>query len=178
MIILFTLLLAHLIADFPLQTNWIFALKLKSNKGIAFHVLIHLVVTALLIQEPLTQAKLFIILGTTHFLIDWLKLRFPTERQVPGFLLDQVLHLTAIGFLAAVSPTVQPVLPTGAVTLAMLYAFIPPIIMFLWLLTIDEGRLKEHTSRLINWGQRNLLVLSQGAGLPLLIGVGLGILFL
>jgi hypothetical protein len=175
MTIFFTLLLAHLIADFPLQTNRIFAMKLKSSKGIAIHVLIHVAVTALLIREPVIHWRLFIILAITHFLIDWLKLRYPTQRQVPGFLLDQILHLIVLGFLAAVSPTIRPALSGWLLTFAIIYAFIPPIIMFLWLLAIDEGQVREHTTRRIKWRQRNLLSLSQHAGLPLLLGVGLGI---
>lgn len=178
MTIFFTLLLAHLIADFPLQTNWIFAMKLKSSKGIALHVFIHLIVTALLIKEPVTVLPLFIILAATHFLIDWLKLRYPTERQVPGFLLDQLLHLIVLGFLTAVFTTVQPALPAEALTLALAYAFIPPIIMVLWLLTIDWSRARTKKTRCVRWSLKNLLPISQTVGLPLLFGVGLGILFL
>jgi hypothetical protein len=151
-------------------------MKLKSSRGIAIHVLIHVAVTALLIREPVTHLPLFIILAITHFLIDWFKLRYPTQKQGPGFLMDQTLHLIVLGFLAAVSPGIQPVISGWLLTFALIYAFVPPIIMFLWLLAIDEGQVRDHTPRRIKWGQRNLLLLSQQAGLPLLLGVGLGIL--
>jgi hypothetical protein len=164
-----------LIADFPLQTNQIFAMKLKSNKGIALHVSIHLLVTALLIKASFAHLLLFIILGITHFLIDWLKLRYPTNRQAAGFLLDQVLHLIVLVFLAVISINVQPVLPDWFLIGAMIYAFVPPIIMFLWLLAIDLGQAMKRNARCVSWGQRRLLPLSQLAGLPFLILVGFGI---
>jgi hypothetical protein len=178
MSIFFTLLLAHLIADFPLQTNRIFAMKLKSSRGIAIHVLIHMAVTALLIKEPLAHLPLLIILAVTHFLIDWLKLRYPTQRQVPGFLCDQVLHLIVLGVLTAAFTNIQSALPGWLLTAALYYAFIPPIIMFIWLLAIDEGQVKQQTGRCIYWAQQNLLPISQRVGLPLLFVVGLGIIFL
>jgi hypothetical protein len=173
--IFFTLILAHLIADFPLQTNGIFALKLKSKKGIALHVFIHLIVTGFLIKEPFTHLPLFIILGVTHFLVDWLKLRFPTNRQAAGFLLDQVLHLIVLVFLSAISTTVQSALPDGLLFGALIYAFFPPIIMFLWLLAIDLGQVTKKSVRCVSWGQRRLLPISQLVGLPLILCVGVGI---
>ena len=162
--IFFTLVLAHLIADFPLQTNRIFAMKLESNKGIALHVFIHLFVTSLLIKEPYNHLSLFIVLGITHFLIDWLKLRFPTNRQAAGFVLDQILHLIVLIALAVISTTIQPVLPGWLLFGAMLYALVPPIIMFLWLLAIDLGRAMKKKVACISWGQRRLLPISQLAG--------------
>lgn len=176
MTLFFTLLLAHLIADFPLQTNRIFAMKLKSSKGIAIHVLIHLFVTAVLIRDPLSHLPLLLVLGTTHFFIDWFKLRQTTVRQVPGFLVDQALHLGVLIILTIIFPTVQPVLSGAWLYVALFYAFIPPIIMVIWLLAIDFGRVTEKSDRCIVWAQRNLLPLSQGSGLPLLIGVSLGLL--
>lgn len=174
----FTLVLAHLIADFPLQTNRIYAMKLKSSRGIAFHVLIHVAITALLIKEPLSHLPLFIILASTHFLIDWLKLRYPIQHHVAGFLLDQAAHFTVLGFLAVVSTTVLPVLPVWLLVVALIYAFVPPIIMFLWLLAIDKNPVKKHKFGRVKWCQRNLLPISHHAGLPLLVGVALRILFL
>ncbi|MCI0398497.1 MAG: DUF3307 domain-containing protein, partial [Chloroflexi bacterium] len=68
-----TLLLAHLIADFPLQTNRIYALKIRSNAGIALHVGIHLAVTILLLKNALADWLLLLILAVSHFTLDWLK---------------------------------------------------------------------------------------------------------
>jgi len=178
MTLFFSLLLAHLIADFPLQTNRIFAMKLKSNKGIAFHVFIHLIVTAVLIRDPLSHLPLLLILGVSHFTIDWLKLRYPTQRQVPGFFVDQALHLTSLIFLTIIFADVQPVLSGLLLYIALFYAFIPPIIMVIWLFAIDFGRAKQESDHCIFWAQRNLLPISQRAGVPLLLGVSLAILIL
>ena len=99
------LLLAHLLADFPLQTNRIFRLKITSNVGLALHVLIHVLMAALLLQQPGQYLDLLLALATAHFVTDWLKVRFPTEPQWPGFVLDQVAHLAAIAGLAWWRPT-------------------------------------------------------------------------
>jgi hypothetical protein len=175
MTIFITLLLAHLIADFPLQTNWIYAMKLKSILGIALHVLIHMLVTALLIREPLSYLPLLVILGVSHFLFDWLKQRYPTNRQVPGFLIDQAFHIATLAVLAIVFADVQTDLSGGWLYLALFYAFIPPIILFGWLLAIDVGKVRKQKDWCISWAQGNLLPISQRAGVPLLLGVGLGI---
>lgn len=151
-------------------------MKLKSSKGIAIHVLIHLIVTAVLIRDPFSNLPLLLILGASHFLFDWLKLRFPTQRQVPGFFVDQALHLSALIFLTIFFPTVEPVLSDLWLYIALFYAFIPPIIMVIWLLAIDFGRVTEKSDRCVAWAQRNLLPISQGFGLPLLLGVSLGVL--
>jgi hypothetical protein len=152
-------------------------MKLRSSKGITLHVLIHLIVTALLIKAPLTHLPLFIILGITHFLIDWLKLRYPTNHLAAGFVLDQILHLTVLIFLAAISTNVQLILPDWLLVIAMIYAFVPPIIMFLWLLAIDVGQAMKRKVGCICWGQQRLLKVSQIAGVPLLVWVAIGIIF-
>jgi hypothetical protein len=172
----FSLLLAHLIADFPLQTNWIFAMKLKSSKGIALHVLIHLIVTAFLIRDPFSHLPMLAILGVSHFSFDWLKLRYPTQKQVPGFLVDQSLHLITLVFLAIFFADVKTVLSGTWLHVALFYAFIPPVIMAGWLLAIDMGRVMKESDRCVAWAQRRLLPISQQAGMPLLFGVSLGIL--
>ena len=47
------LLLAHLVADFPLQSNKIVRMKNQGNKGLGIHVAVHVVVLLLLIKDPL-----------------------------------------------------------------------------------------------------------------------------
>lgn len=62
----FILLLAHLLADFPLQTNRIFRLKVTSNAGLALHVLIHVAMAALLLRQPAQHLNLLLALGVAH----------------------------------------------------------------------------------------------------------------
>ncbi|MBV7338501.1 DUF3307 domain-containing protein [Chloroflexi bacterium TSY] len=71
-----TLLLAHLLADFPLQTNAVARLKMKGGWGLAPHILIHVAVLALLLQDPIRQGTLLLVLGCTHWLIDWIKVSY------------------------------------------------------------------------------------------------------
>lgn len=107
------LLLAHLLADFPLQTNRIFRLKIAGNLGLALHVLIHIVMAAVLIQQPGQHLDLLLILGLAHFVTDWIKVRFSSNPQWPGFVLDQLAHVAAILLLSIVWPGVTAVLPCG-----------------------------------------------------------------
>ena len=51
-----TLLLGHLIADFPLQTDWVVQFKKRHITGLALHASIHVGVTALLIRDPFHTA--------------------------------------------------------------------------------------------------------------------------
>jgi len=68
--LLATLLLGHLVADFPLQTNTIVKLKHEGHSGILVHVLIYMGATAVLLQEPLRQLDLIVFLGVCHWIID------------------------------------------------------------------------------------------------------------
>ncbi|MCB0186690.1 MAG: DUF3307 domain-containing protein, partial [Caldilineaceae bacterium] len=80
------LLLGHLLADFPLQTTWIYQYKTKSWKGILIHTAIHVLVTACLVKPLLQALPLLILLGILHFLTDYTKVRIPARQQSPGFL--------------------------------------------------------------------------------------------
>lgn len=95
------LYLAHLIGDFPLQTNRIYELKSQSNRGILLHVAIHIMVAVILIKNPLPYWRLLLVLGIVHFIIDWTKLHLPGRRQTPGFILDQIAHFLSLILIAS-----------------------------------------------------------------------------
>lgn len=99
MILFWLLLLAHFIADFPLQSDKIFALKSKYKWGILPHISISLI-TNLVIAFPYLSFKNFwlavLFLVSVHFCLDWLKIR--STRKVLSdsvfiFLLDQLFHI-------------------------------------------------------------------------------------
>jgi Protein of unknown function (DUF3307) len=97
--ILIKLLLAHIIGDFFLQPEkWVKEKekkKLKSGK-LYFHVLIHIVITALLLWD-LSLWGIVAIIGISHFIIDASKLLIQnkkTKRLL--FFLDQLLHVLVI----------------------------------------------------------------------------------
>ncbi|MEZ4591970.1 MAG: DUF3307 domain-containing protein [Chloroflexota bacterium] len=161
----FILLLAHLLADFPLQTNRIFRLKVTSNAGLALHVLIHLAMAALLLRQPAQQLDLLLALGVAHFVTDWVKVRFPSEPQWPGFVLDQLAHLTAIGGLAWWRPGVTAVLPLWLMLPLIIFVLLPAGLMLLWVWANDaQQQHRFQNSRSVTWASRRLLTISQRTG--------------
>ena len=97
-----TLLLAHLLADYPLQTNWMVQAK-RTWPGLTLHVGIHLAVMLVLTAPSFAQSWPFLLmLAALHFAIDSLKNILACRRPhwVTGpYLFDQFLHLLAIGLL-------------------------------------------------------------------------------
>ena len=84
--LLATLLLAHLIADFPLQTNGLYRLKRRHWAGVLLHAAIHCLITAILIKDPFTHWSALVVLFSLHVVIDWVKLRVDFEFFSLGFL--------------------------------------------------------------------------------------------
>lgn len=157
--------LAHLLADFPLQTNRVFRLKIASNAGLAFHVLLHLLMTALLVQQPTAHLSLFVMLGFVHFLIDWTKLRLPGDPQWPGFLLDQLAHLVSLVLLARWQMGIMVALSPWLMVPLILLVLLPAMLMLLWVWANDmerDDRYQESSS--VQWASRRLLTLSQQTG--------------
>ena len=165
MTIFLALLLAHLLADFPLQTNRIFRLKVAGNAGLVLHVLIHLLMTALLVGRPLHHLDLLGVLGVMHFVVDWTKLRFPGERQWPGFLLDQLAHLISLGLLALWQPEVTAVLSLWVMFPLILLVSLPALLMLLWVWANDvQQDARYQASPAVHWASHRLLALSQQTG--------------
>ena len=95
------LLLAHVLADFVVQTGWIAARKQDRHAGaFALHIasVLALSVAALGVWHPLLLA-----LAGAHFLTDLGKTFLPRDRPWP-FLVDQGLHLAALAAVALVLP--------------------------------------------------------------------------
>lgn len=149
-----TLLLAHLIADFPLQTDLIFRLKNKNWMGVALHAGVHVVVTALLLPSSSHVWPLLIGLGFLHFLCDWAKLRCYSNSQASIFLLDQAAHVVVLLLLAGVFMGIQPVLPFWLVCVMAGWAFIPAVAMFHWVAQMEMGAKKMDRPTYIRWMRR------------------------
>lgn len=108
-----SLILAHLIADFYLQTDKMVNNKLKNIKKHIFH---HVIVTGIVLSASMIyhSEKIHILtnlifpmalISTTHFFIDILKIKLLDKIRINNeenlkrlgfFLLDQVLHLCMI----------------------------------------------------------------------------------
>lgn len=123
--LLLTLILAHLLADFPLQTGLVFHLKSKHWLGIVLHVTIHMVVTAALLNAWNPIWPFLLVLGTLHFACDWIKLRYSSLSDATVFLLDQVSHMVILVGLSFVMPITPGILPTWVLYLALPFTFIP-----------------------------------------------------
>jgi len=99
------LLLAHIIADFPLQTNQIFKVKTNTEWGVLIHTLIVLIFSILFTFPYLENPKVIIILliiFLSHTVIDKLKLEHSKKtknQSIRILLLDQALHITIIAVL-------------------------------------------------------------------------------
>ncbi|MEA2081830.1 MAG: DUF3307 domain-containing protein [Elusimicrobiota bacterium] len=103
------LFLAHVIADFPLQFDGIFAWKKKNYTGCLVHGIIHAVVTVSFFLGSLKSFSFWsyiILLVAVHSTQDYIKVnlwRKPEDDKISYFLIDQVLHIAFI-FCALLFP--------------------------------------------------------------------------
>lgn len=104
MFLFLRLILAHFLADFPLQPDIVYKLKIKNLWGQLLHAAIF-TVCAIGLCWPFLGIKsiwgLFIFLGISHFVIDCLKVRYVDKGKVKlwSFLADQCLHIAIIGII-------------------------------------------------------------------------------
>ncbi len=105
MFLFYRLLLAHIIADFPMQTSQIFKVKTNTEWGILIHTLIVLIFSILFTFPYLEDPKviiIIIIIFLSHTVIDKLKMEYSkkTKKQsIRILLLDQALHIAIIAVL-------------------------------------------------------------------------------
>ena len=93
------LLLAHTLADFSFQTNWMVA-----NKRHILPMLAHIaVVLAASILTTGTLHPLIFVLAAAHMVIDAIKAAYLPNR-LAGFLLDQSAHFASIFVVAILQP--------------------------------------------------------------------------
>lgn len=93
------LILAHLLGDFILQPNsWVADKEQKKAKSsyLYIHVFIHIALTLVFLWD-VHLWWVALIIGITHFLIDWAKLSFQTSKtKRTWFFLDQTAHFLVI----------------------------------------------------------------------------------
>lgn len=177
--VLATLLLGHLLADFPLQTNKIFQLKNEGMRGLLIHVAIHLVITALLIVEPLRNWSVLFALGVSHLIIDSLKVYRPTTPQAPGFILDQVAHIMVLVLLVAFAPPFEVVEITPYLFYpALVGAFLSAIAMYIWVWANDQVAMASPVGERIEWAQKFMIKISQQSGRLIVLSLLVASLFI
>jgi len=93
------LILAHFLADYPLQPGVLVRFKYKSFIGILLHTIIHVAVISLVCLPFINSEKVYLglaIIFVTHLLIDCSKIaceqHFPKINKFILYVLDQVLH--------------------------------------------------------------------------------------
>ncbi|MBU0687762.1 MAG: DUF3307 domain-containing protein [Candidatus Margulisbacteria bacterium] len=104
MYLFYRLLLAHLIADFVLQTKQVEKLKTLSFWGVVFHGLIFLALCILICLPFLTIpafAVYLILLSISHVLIDYFRHKIIHAESLWTGIIDQLLHFA---FIALVIP--------------------------------------------------------------------------
>ncbi|MEA2086674.1 MAG: DUF3307 domain-containing protein [Candidatus Caldatribacteriota bacterium] len=105
MFLFYRLLLAHIIADFPMQTNQIFKVKANTEWGVLIHTLIVLIFSIFFTFPYLEDPKVIIILLViflSHTVIDKLKMEYSKKtnnQSIRILLLDQALHIAIIAVL-------------------------------------------------------------------------------
>ena len=165
-----TLLLGHLIADFPLQTNWLFGLKRRHWAGVLLHAAIHCAVTGFLLRDSLSQWPMLLTLGLVHVAMDWLKLRMTFEIQGPAFVVDQLAHLLALLLLSTWPSNLTGELAPGFLYSAVGYAVVPALLMFAGIASADKRRRATGSFANRQGPGPKFILLSQLAGLPLVAG--------
>lgn len=104
MFLFLKLYLAHLLADFLLQFDELYQLKVKSIAGHILHALMHAVLSAVLVfpylGDPFIWIFIFLI-SVLHMLQDYWKYhwRGPKKYGFPIFLADQLFHLLWISLI-------------------------------------------------------------------------------
>lgn len=173
------LLLAHVLADFTLQTNWINANKSRPHVLVLHGAIVW--ITAHLALGQIYDATLAL-LTAAHLLIDAIK-TYGGFRKLGAFLLDQAAHLATLLAAASYAPTLwstgawaayDPLLPLMALAAGAITA-------------LTAGRhavallMQPHTQRIRNAGlrdggrqigllERGLIYLMMLAGQPLGVG--------
>ncbi|GAB7256287.1 DUF3307 domain-containing protein [Polaribacter sp. OB-PA-B3] len=101
MLLFLKFLLAHILGDFVLQSNkWVKdkeEKKIKSSK-LYLHISIHALLLLILLEFKLNTYWLgFLVIVSTHFIIDLLKLYFQNDKTKRNwFFIDQLLHIIVL----------------------------------------------------------------------------------
>ncbi len=167
--LLMTLLLAHLFADFPLQTNALAKLKEKSFEGVLYHVLVHVTITSLLINHSQQYWPLIVGLGVVHFAVDALKILLPFKKGVLYFLADQLVHLITLIVAAYLAERIWHPAPTGILpdewlSVVLLVALMPAVMVLFWVWASTLSQEEITRSFLLHWTKQRLLLIEQRFG--------------
>ena len=132
------LFLAHLIGDYPLQSEWLIENK-RSIWGLSLHTAIHLAVTLFVLGSASVEAwPKVLVLVLIHFLVDlaksFLVSRWPKHAALQ-YVADQFLHFLSIFFVARwIESDLQPSL-MPANNIWPIYAIGYLVVTYVWHIT-------------------------------------------
>lgn len=106
MFLFWRLLLAHVLGDFPLQTDTIYYLKARTKSGCFLHGMVFIILN-LMLGWPYLGNKVILIflisIGLIHAIIDRMKVvyknRYPLGETIITFLSDQVIHIVILAII-------------------------------------------------------------------------------
>lgn len=168
------LLLAHLFADFPLQTDALARYKKRHLLGVLLHVMIYTFVTAILIADRFHYWPLILGLGVAHFTIDASKRRlYRCHSESVAFVLDQILHLLSMIVAVILAQWWWPQTPMGLVPTewlpyALFAASLPALIVAYWIWASSAGRQFTGRYQWLNHFYRRALIIEQRFGLAIM----------
>lgn len=167
------LLAAHLLADFPLQTDAIYALRQKSRLGTLVHAGVHTGVTLALLANPARTWPVAVWVGLTHFLVDDVKGCLPLKWRSLTFVVDQMAHVSLLVLAAALFPGVAFRLPRSLLGPLVGLATLPALLTLAALAHDDCVAIPATTT--LSRPARTLLRAAHLAGWPLVLVVALGV---
>jgi hypothetical protein len=133
-----TILLAHAIADYPLQPNWLVAAK-KTWLGLTLHIIVHLITMLVLVGTARTVIWPYLVfLSIIHFMIDIGKNAFSKQKPdwiITGYLSDQAFHIMSIGLVVAVIKTQLDYIYPAMAPVVTIYILGYLLVSHIWFIT-------------------------------------------
>lgn len=143
---IWNLLLAHLLADFPLQPMWLVRSK-DRTWGLAVHGAVHFLTALLLVGSArATVWPQLLALIAFHITVDIIKYRLRTTRtlwSVVSYFVDQAVHVTSLVIVAAwimsIAPDAEGLIAPGIAVYACGY-LIATHVWYVTEKTISQGQ--------------------------------------
>ena len=175
--ILVLLLAAHFVADYPLQTDWVYLQKIRSYLGGSWHAAITFLTHLFFLLPYVADIRVIAAVAISvllHQFQDNFKIIIcerPRRHVILGYILDQALHITMAGVLALLFTSLTPSLTAdqtltffwhrplwaGLIAIMVVASFMVEITLFV------VARAKNPQS-MLQRNYRNMLVRGVAAG--------------
>jgi hypothetical protein len=169
------LLLAHLIGDYPLQSDWLVENK-RTWWGLTLHTAIHLAVTLLILGAVSAEAwpKVFVLI-LVHFLLDLAKTAMVdlwSKHIGLQYAVDQVLHVVSIFLVARwIEGDLDPALIPESTTW-IVYTIGYLLATYVWFITEKMFTIENQTYQRVLENQFWPRMITRGVMLTIFLFVG------